>query len=109
MPGRAPRHPLTTSLQADLGDDLVEVVVGHAVEVAVVDLAGGRLGAGGDALDVLDREQPVGRRAPGADAERGLGVGEEFLATAENGEDTYVRCPSCGYAANVEAVEVPMK
>ena len=31
---------------------------------------------------------------------------EEFLATAENGEDTYVRCPACGYAANVEAVKV---
>ena len=31
---------------------------------------------------------------------------EEFLATADNGEDTYVRCPSCGYAANVEAVRV---
>ena len=32
---------------------------------------------------------------------------EEFLATAANGEDTYVRCASCGYAANVEAVQVP--
>ena len=32
---------------------------------------------------------------------------EEFLATAENGEDTYVRCENCGYAANVEAVRVP--
>ena len=32
---------------------------------------------------------------------------EEFLATAENGEDTYVHCPQCGYAANVEAVRVP--
>jgi prolyl-tRNA synthetase len=32
---------------------------------------------------------------------------EEFLATAENGEDTYVHCPHCGYAANVEAVRVP--
>lgn len=31
---------------------------------------------------------------------------EEFLATAENGEDTYVRCRNCGYAANVEAVRV---
>src|SRR5687767_10385550 len=31
---------------------------------------------------------------------------EEFLATAEVGEDTYVRCTSCDYAANVEAVEV---
>jgi len=33
---------------------------------------------------------------------------EEFLATAENGEDTYVNCPNCGYAANVEAVKVPV-
>jgi prolyl-tRNA synthetase len=32
---------------------------------------------------------------------------EEFLATADNGEDTYVRCTSCDYAANVEAVQVP--
>jgi prolyl-tRNA synthetase len=31
---------------------------------------------------------------------------EEFLARAEIGEDTYVRCPACGYAANVEAVQV---
>jgi prolyl-tRNA synthetase len=31
---------------------------------------------------------------------------EEFLATADNGEDTYVRCSSCDYAANVEAVQV---
>jgi prolyl-tRNA synthetase len=33
---------------------------------------------------------------------------EEFLATAENGEDAYVRCPNCGYAANVEALKVPV-
>jgi prolyl-tRNA synthetase len=33
---------------------------------------------------------------------------EEFLATAENGEDTYVRCTACDYAANVEAVTVPI-
>ncbi len=32
---------------------------------------------------------------------------EEFLAKAEVGEDTYVRCTNCDYAANVEAVEVP--
>lgn len=32
---------------------------------------------------------------------------EEFLAKAEVGEDTYVRCTVCDYAANVEAVEVP--
>jgi prolyl-tRNA synthetase len=31
---------------------------------------------------------------------------EEFLARAEVGEDTYVRCTKCDYAANVEAVQV---
>jgi prolyl-tRNA synthetase len=31
---------------------------------------------------------------------------EEFLARAEVGEDTYVRCSNCDYAANVEAVQV---
>jgi prolyl-tRNA synthetase len=36
----------------------------------------------------------------------GGSMSEEFLATAENGEDTYVRCSVCDYAANVEAVEV---
>ncbi len=29
---------------------------------------------------------------------------EEFLATCDSGEDTYVKCPSCGLAANVEAI-----
>ncbi len=29
---------------------------------------------------------------------------EEFLAPAATGEDTYVACPKCDYAANVEAV-----
>ena len=36
----------------------------------------------------------------------GGSASEEFLATAENGEDTYVRCSTCDYAANVEAVKV---
>lgn len=36
----------------------------------------------------------------------GGSASEEFLATAEVGEDTYVRCTRCDYAANVEAVEV---
>jgi prolyl-tRNA synthetase len=31
---------------------------------------------------------------------------EEFLASAAVGEDTYVRCTNCDYAANVEAVQV---
>ncbi|MBO0890269.1 MAG: proline--tRNA ligase, partial [Acidothermales bacterium] len=36
----------------------------------------------------------------------GGSASEEFLAVAENGEDTYVRCDSCDYAANVEAVRI---
>ncbi|WP_211658586.1 proline--tRNA ligase [Phytoactinopolyspora halophila] len=36
----------------------------------------------------------------------GGSASEEFLATAKNGEDTYVRSPG-GYAANVEAVVTP--
>jgi len=31
---------------------------------------------------------------------------EEFLASSAVGEDTYVRCTNCDYAANVEAVQV---
>ncbi|TDC56982.1 proline--tRNA ligase [Jiangella ureilytica] len=37
----------------------------------------------------------------------GGSASEEFLVTAENGEDTYVRSPG-GYAANVEAVTTPV-
>jgi len=36
----------------------------------------------------------------------GGSASEEFLARAEHGEDTYVRCTTCDYAANVEAVRV---
>ena len=32
---------------------------------------------------------------------------EEFLAPTESGEDTFVRCTACDYAANVEAVVTP--
>ena len=34
----------------------------------------------------------------------GGSASEEFLAESDVGEDTYVRCPESGYAANVEAV-----
>ena len=37
----------------------------------------------------------------------GGSASEEFLAPCESGEDTYVRCTSCDYAANVEAVITP--
>jgi len=38
----------------------------------------------------------------------GGSASEEFLAPIEAGEDTYVRCSQCDYAANVEAVRVPV-
>ena len=38
----------------------------------------------------------------------GGSASEEFLANADVGEDTYVRCAACDYAANVEAVRVPV-
>ena len=36
----------------------------------------------------------------------GGSASEEFLAPIDVGEDTFVRCPSCGYAANTEAVRI---
>ena len=36
----------------------------------------------------------------------GGSASEEFLAPIDVGEDTFVQCPSCGYAANTEAVLV---
>ena len=37
----------------------------------------------------------------------GGSASEEFLAPCESGEDTFVRCTQCDYAANVEAVTTP--
>jgi len=37
----------------------------------------------------------------------GGSASEEFLAESATGEDTYVACGSCGYAANTEAVTTP--
>ena len=36
----------------------------------------------------------------------GGSASEEFLAPAENGEDTFVQCANCDYTANTEAVEI---
>ena len=38
----------------------------------------------------------------------GGSASEEFLAPLEIGEDTFVSCGSCGYAANVEAFDTPV-
>ncbi|HUF97692.1 MAG TPA: proline--tRNA ligase [Ilumatobacter sp.] len=37
----------------------------------------------------------------------GGSASEEFLSPIDVGEDSFVRCQSCGYAANTEAVQVP--
>ncbi len=38
----------------------------------------------------------------------GGSASEEFLAPCESGEDTYVACTACDYAANAEAVRFPV-
>jgi prolyl-tRNA synthetase len=38
----------------------------------------------------------------------GGSASEEFLTPAANGEDTFVRCTGCDYAANVEALVTPV-
>ncbi|HSJ20904.1 MAG TPA: proline--tRNA ligase [Nocardioidaceae bacterium] len=55
-------------------------------------------------FDRLGFEYVVVKATSGA---MGGSKSEEFLAKADVGEDTYVRCTSCDFAANVEAVEVP--
>ena len=54
-------------------------------------------------FDRLGFEYVIVRATSGA---MGGSKSEEFLAKADVGEDTYVRCTSCDYAANVEAVAV---
>jgi prolyl-tRNA synthetase len=54
-------------------------------------------------FDRLGFEYVIVRATSGA---MGGSKSEEFLAKAEVGEDTYVRCTDCDYAANVEAVQV---
>lgn len=55
-------------------------------------------------FDRLGFEYVIVRAHAGA---MGGSKSEEFLAKAAIGEDTYVTCPACGFAANVEAVETP--
>jgi prolyl-tRNA synthetase len=54
-------------------------------------------------FDKLGFEYVIVRATSGA---MGGSKSEEFLAKAAVGEDTYVRCANCDYAANVEAVQV---
>ncbi|HWJ08420.1 MAG TPA: proline--tRNA ligase, partial [Nocardioides sp.] len=55
-------------------------------------------------FDRLGFEYVIVKATSGA---MGGSASEEFLAKADVGEDTYVRCTHCDYAANVEAVAVP--
>src|SRR5262245_13721562 len=68
-------------------EQLVHLVVGDPVEVAVVDLQARRLGAGRDALDVLERELAVGGRAAGMDAQAGLQVLQQLFAPSQHAGD----------------------
>src|SRR4051794_33503938 len=54
-------------------------------------------------FDKLGFDYVIVRATSGA---MGGSKSEEFLAKAAVGEDTYVRCTHCDYAANVEAVQV---
>ena len=54
-------------------------------------------------FDKLGFEYVIVKATSGA---MGGSKSEEFLAKAAVGEDTYVRCTNCDYAANVEAVTV---
>jgi prolyl-tRNA synthetase len=52
-------------------------------------------------FDRLGMKYNIVRAVSGA---MGGSKSEEFLAPCSTGEDTYVLCPSCGFAANVEAM-----
>src|SRR5713226_6244285 len=54
-------------------------------------------------FDRLGLEYRIVRATSGA---MGGSDSEEFLAPAPSGEDTFVVCSTCGYAANTEAVEI---
>ena len=54
-------------------------------------------------FDRLGFEYAIVKATAGA---MGGSASEEFLARADVGEDTYVKCSHCAYAANVEAVAV---
>jgi prolyl-tRNA synthetase len=55
-------------------------------------------------FDRLDLRYTIVSAMSGA---MGGSASEEFLAEADNGEDTFVACPACGYSANTEAVRTP--
>jgi prolyl-tRNA synthetase len=55
-------------------------------------------------FDRLGLRYTIVNAVPGA---MGGSASEEFLAEAAVGEDTYVGCVACGYAANTEAVTTP--
>ena len=55
-------------------------------------------------FDRLDLTYTIVSAVAGA---MGGSASEEFLAETPVGEDTFVRCMACGYAANVEAVTTP--
>ena len=55
-------------------------------------------------FDRLDLTYTIVSAVAGA---MGGSASEEFLAETPVGEDTFVQCTACGYAANIEAVTTP--
>jgi len=55
-------------------------------------------------FDRLGLDYQIVAATPGA---MGGSKTEEFLAISPTGEDTYVACTNCDYAANVEAIQTP--
>jgi prolyl-tRNA synthetase len=83
---------MTDAYSFDLGDD------GLAVAYATMRAAYRRI------FDRLGLDYAVVAASSGA---MGGSASEEFLAAADVGEDTYVACTGCAYAANTEAVVTP--
>ena len=75
-PSRAP--------DGEVVEQRVELGGRDPVAVAVVDLQARRLGARGLALGVLERDQPVGGRAAGLDAEAVLGVVHQLVGAQQH-------------------------
>ena len=84
--GRHLLHVLSLAVAVGF-DDLVDLDGGEIVVEVVVDLHGGGPAAGADALDFFQRKGAVGSDSFMADAELGLAVIEDLVATAQHAGD----------------------
>src|SRR5450756_935598 len=73
----------TVASTRELRQHRVELLGRHRLPVLVVDLHRGRPVAAGDALDLLDREEPVGARLVSGHAELPAAMLEHILAAVQ--------------------------